>query len=202
MMERQKNKLLIAALVAAVFLMPIQLQFCQAAEVTGKNVSDAMGAQSVKGAESPQEIAAEEDDESGLSTPMMIGIGVGAAVLIGGAVALGSSGGGGDDAITPAPVTPPTSDELVSVWNAEGYQPGSGLTYSGTYSLYQGGSLAYDLNLSDGRHFVGGGNWSLNGYTLKMNTDHGSRYVGDFEPGNITTVSLNATTGWTLTLSR
>ena len=72
---------------------------------------------------------------------MMVGIGVGAAVLIGEAIAIGSNSGGGDggDNNTPAPVTPPTSDQLVSSWNADGVQPGSGWTYYGTVSAVSGG---------------------------------------------------------------
>lgn len=73
---------------------------------------------------------------------------------------------------------------------------------TGRYQLFQGGSLAYDLYVSDGEHLTGGGSWSLSEYTLTMHTDHGSTYVGDFEAGKITTVSLNSNSGWGLTLSR
>jgi len=144
--------------------------------------------------------------KSSLSKPLLIGLG--AAVLVGGAVALGSSGGGGSDgpatpATPPASPTPPTPDQLVSAWHAEASQVGSGLTYSGTYELFQGGGVAYNLYVSDGEHMVGGGGWRLDGYSLTIHTDHGSVYRGNLQPGNLRSVSLNASnTGWSVTLTR
>ncbi len=141
-----------------------------------------------------------ETTESSLSTGAIIGISTGAVVLVGGAIALLSGGGSSDP--PPPPPTPPTADQIVGAWNANASQAGSGLTYTGTYQLYQGGGVAYNIYISDGRHFVGGGSWKNVEYKLYVHTDHGSLYIGDFAPGNINSVTLNASNGWTLTLSR
>ncbi len=213
----KKNKTLqisVFLLVASIALFPIQGALAQAGEEahtpkkestdillpldstqtkTGDNVTlDETSKQAVT-------IKPEAEDDEFFTTGMMIGIGAGAAVLVGGAIALGGGGGGGGD---DAPVVPPTADNLVSAWHAEGNQPGSGRTYSGTYHLYQGGSLGYDLHVSSGEHFVGGGSWKLTDYQLQIHTDHGSSYTGSFVPGNITTINLNSNSQWNLTLTR
>jgi len=200
-------RLLLPLLVAMITLLPAQGTFCHAAEVANQTTADKT--KIIKPSPSTKKMIEEKNvtaktetqavQETSLSTGMKIGIGAGvAAVVIGAAVAIGGGGGGGDD---PAP-QPPTADNLVSAWHAEGRQPGSGKSYSGTYHLYQGGSLGYDLHLSDGQHLVGGGSWTIDGYTLSIHTDHGSRYKGDFIPGNISVITLNANTGWTVTLTR
>jgi hypothetical protein len=202
-MNQKVLPLLLPVLVAAVLLLPVQCRLCLAAEAGQKIVLEDT-AKEPAGVVTPV-----QEEKSGLSTPMMIGIGAGVAVLAGVAIAVGSSGGGDDDngstATTPVvqePETPPTSDQFVAAWNATASQSGSGLTYSGYYQLYQGGGLSYNLWVSDGEHFVGGGGWSLSGYTLTMHTDHGSTYVGTVPSGNnITSVTLNSNNGWTLTLS-
>lgn len=194
MMKDQKRLwLLVPLLITGIFFLPVQLRICQAAEAAGT-------AEEVVLKETKKEpVPSAEESESTLTTPLMIGIG--AAVLVGGAVALGSGGGGGDS--TPSvDLSPPTPDQLVGSWQASANQPGSGLTYTGTYQLFQGGALAYDLFVSDGEHLVGGGNWRLDVYTLSNHTDHGSLYRGDFTPGNISTLSLASNTGWSLTLTR
>jgi len=191
MKDKKMIRLVLPLLITAMFVLPFQVKLCQAAGSAKQIVLEDT---------KKQPVPAAEESESSLSTPLMIGIGV--AVLVGGAVAIGSSGGGGGDSTPAVPQTPPTPDQLVAPWHAEGNQPGSGLTYSGTYHLYQGGGLGYDLRVSDGEHLVGGGSWRLDGYTLSLHTDHGSLYRGDFVPGNISTVSLNANTGWNLTLTR
>jgi hypothetical protein len=205
MMKKRGLRVVLPILVTALLFMPIQLRLCLAAEATETETIVLKG-------RSKQVVAPVEKVESkGMSTPMLIGIGVGVAALAGGAIALGSGGGGSDDgggsatAAPAAPVvsqTPPTSDMVVSAWNAAASQQGSGLTYTGVYQLFQGGAVGYDILISDGEHLVGGGNWTLNGYTLTIRTDHGSRYVGNFQPGNITSVYLNANTGWSLHLAR
>jgi hypothetical protein len=134
-----------------------------------------------------------------MSTGMMIGIGAGAAVLLG--VAIAAGGGGGSDSGGFSTV-PPTAAMLTGRWNANGDQPGSGLTYTGFYTFYAGGSLGYDLNVSDGEHMVGGGSWSINGYELTVTTDHGSVYDGSFVPGLYSTVTLGSNVGWALVLTR
>ncbi|RUM40778.1 MAG: hypothetical protein DSY70_02845 [Desulfobulbus sp.] len=195
-MNKRGLGVLFPILITVLFFMPIQLQLCMAAESSETIVLEGRGKQVVA--------PVDKVESEGMSTPMMIGIGVGVAALAGGAIALGS-GGGGDSSASAAPAasqTPPTSDMLVSAWNAAASQAGSGLTYTGVYQLFQGGAVGYDLLVSDGEHLVGGGNWSLNGFTLTIHTDHGSRYVGNLQPGNLKSVSLVANTGWSLTLAR
>jgi hypothetical protein len=199
MMKQKKLHVVLPVVVAALIILPLQLRVCIADEASETVVLKGKG---------KTVVAPPEEVDSGMSTPMMIGIGVGVAALAGGAVALGSSSGGGDDGgAAPAPAvnqtdTPPAADQLVAAWDATANQPGSGLTYTGVYHLYQGGPVGYDILISDGEHLVGGGNWWLQGYTLTIITDHGSRYMGDFQPGNINSVDLNATTGWNLHLAR
>lgn len=200
------------SLVAVLFtLLPVQVTLCQAAAETSAitlpvEQSAPTGDTEKKAAvssstEAVREIHDPEAEESSMSTGLKIGIGVGAAVLVGVAVAAGGGGGGGDD--TPAvPIGPPTADSLVGAWSAQGNQPGSGLTYTGTYHLYQGGSLGYDLNISDGQHLVGSGSWRINGYQLDIHTDHGSLYSGSFAQGVYNVVHMNANTDWNLTISR
>ncbi len=201
-MKKNGVRYLLPVLLAAVLFMPVQLRLCLAAE-TVPVVKDVETTETLEAVETVTPVGAEEEDASSLSTPVIIGIGVGAAVLIGVAVAAGGGGSDSDSNSTvPVQTTPPTSDQLVSSWSADAIQPGSGLTYYGTYQLYQGGSLSYDIYISDGEHFAGGGSWSISEYTLTIYTDHGSRYVGDFAPGNINTVTMNSTTGWGLTLTR
>ncbi|BHH84220.1 hypothetical protein [Desulforhopalus sp. 52FAK] len=139
--------------------------------------------------------------KTSLSTGAKVGIGVGAVVLVGGVVALaGGSGGSGGGSSEPA--GPPTADSLVSAWQATANQPGSGLTYTGTYHLYQSGAISYAVYISDGQQFAGGGSWTLEEYRLTIRTDHGSVYSGSFAPGNISSVDLNSNTGWNLFLTR
>ena len=133
-----------------------------------------------------------------LSNNMMIGIGAGAAVLLGVAVAVDDGSGGSD----PAPVVPPTAAQLVDAWQAVGDQPGSGRTYTGTYHLYDGGSIGYDLQVSSGEHLVGTGSWRITDYYLEIHTDHGSLYSGQFTPGIYTSIHMNATSQWNLHLTR
>lgn len=214
-----KNKktvlILLPLLVAALSFLPVQVALAQAAEVTKKadtvtTLKPTLHKKAVKENKptEPQKPTSAIDNsvddtvvvEEGfsLSTGTMIAIGAGAVVLLGGGIALASD----SSDPPPPPPTPPTADQLVSPWHAEGNQPGSGLTYTGTYHLYQGGGLGYDLYVSNGQHLVGGGAWRIDHYTLYLHTDHGSRYTGNFAPGNINSVNLNANTGWNLTLTR
>lgn len=196
----QKNIIvkLVPFLVMAMSLLPVQASWCQASESTESTgakkelVLDETKKQAV-----PEE-SVEEDGES-LSTGVKVGIGVGAVAVIGAAVAIGGGGGGGDD----APIVSPTADSLVAGWHAEGNQPGSGRTYSGTFHLYQGGSLGYDLQVHGEDHMVGGGSWRVNGYQLEIRTDHGSLYSGQFVPAAAyVVINMNSNTGWNLTLTR
>lgn len=200
------SRLLMSMLVVTISLLPVQVSLCQAA-ATPASVPVELPAEDKKVA--VEEIDKETDKatvpekpakkEPFMSTGMMIGVGAGAVVLLGGAIALGS-GGGGDDSSDP--VVPPTMDQLVSPWSAVGNQPGSGRSYTGTFHLYSGGSLGYDLNVSSGEHLVGGGSWRINGYQLEVHTDHGSLYSGSFTPGNYSIIQMNANTQWNVTLTR
>ncbi len=192
-------------LIAFITFLPVQGVFCQTSEKVSKILGEEAHTSKKESTDSflpldPVEIKTAAEDDKFFTTGMMIGIGAGAAVLVGGAIALGGGGGGGggDD----VPAVPPTADQLVSAWHAEGDQPGSGRTYSGTYHLYQGGSLGYDLQVSSGEHFVGGGSWKLTDYQLQIHTDHGSLYTGSFIPGNITTIHLTSNSQWNLALTR
>lgn len=208
-----KSKMVLRAVVSLLVLVsvfvPLQVSVCLAAssdavllpvfqeEAPGKEEG---GVDPFEEVATPPEVPVPDEEEPFFSTGMKIGVGAAAAIALGVAV---SSGGG--SAASPAPVVPavpPTADQLVDPWHVEGQQPGSGRSYTGTFHLYQGGALGYDLNLSDGVHLVGGGNWRLTEYLLQIYTDHGSLYSGSFVPGNITSVHLNANTGWTVTLSR
>ncbi len=202
----------LVSLLAVLFaLLPVQVTLCQAAESTV--VSLPVGGSLADGNTEKKKVVrtskdafdeaekSEDDEESSISTGMWIGIGVGAAGLIGVAVAVGGGGGGGGDE-PPAPIVPPTAAQIVDAWAAAGNQPGSGRTYTGTYHLYDGGSLGYDLQVSSGEHLVGSGSWRITGYQLDIHTDHGSLYSGSFVPGNINTINMNANTGWNLTLNR
>jgi len=204
-------------LIVVVALLPVQAAFCQSVEIVPTLVADKTKV--LKSSDSTEKLIVEKDtagrteaprspvessqrkSSSSFSTGAKIAISAGVAALaVGVAVAVGGGGGGGSSS---PPLTPPTADQLVSPWHAEGHQPGSGRSYTGTYHLYQGGGLGYDLHRSDGQHLVGGGGWRINEYTLTMHTDHGSRYKGNFVPGNYSTISLNApNSGWTVTLTR
>jgi len=190
--------MLVPLLVAVLSFLPVQLALAQAAQATNKVDS----VTTLKPEVHKKAVEAEEtgsvEEEFSLSTGTMIAIGAGAVVLVGGAIALGTDSSDSP----PPPPTPPTADQLVNPWHAEGNQPGSGLTYTGTYHLYQGGALGYDLYVSNGQRLVGGGAWRIDHYTLSIHTDHGSLYRGDFAPGNLNSVNLNSNTGWNLTLTR
>jgi len=199
------SRVLTPMLVAAIFLLPVQISLCQTvaapesvpvelpAEKNKVAVDKTAGNATVP--------ASTHKKDSSLSTGTWIGIGAGAVVLLGGAVALGSGGGSGSSGGSD-PVVPPTAAQMVSAWQAVGEQPGSGRTYTGTYHLYDGGSIGYDLNVSSGEHLVGSGSWRTNGYQLEIHTDHGSLYSGSFSPGVYTIIHMNANTQWNLTLTR
>ena len=203
-MKNDKSPVLVSMLAAVITLLPVQVTLCQAAAVE-TSIPVELHPENKKVAVETSEKATPSvktgnAEESSMSTGMMIGIGAGAVVLLGAAIAVGSGGGGGDDPA--APIVPPTANNLVDAWHAEGEQPGSGRTYSGTYHLYDGGSLGYDLTVSSGEHLVGGGSWRINGYQLQIHTDHGSRYSGEFTPGNYTVIHMSANTQWNSTLTR
>lgn len=220
MKNTSMSRVLTPMLVAAISLLPIQIPLCQAAAAPESvPVELPVEKNKVIVDKTPDNAIVLPEVakyDSSLSTGTWVGIGAGAVVLLGGAVALGSGGGGDDSSSVAATngvttgssggggdsVAPPTAGQLVSAWHGAGEQPGSGRTYTGTYHLYDGGSIGYDLNLSSGEHYVGGGSWRINGYQLQIHTDHGSLYSGSFSPGVYTIIHMNANTQWNLTLTR
>ena len=133
-----------------------------------------------------------------MSTGMKVALGVGAGVVvIAGVAALAGGGGSGDS--TP---TPPTTDQVVGAWHANAICT-DGRTYSGTYTLYAGGSHYFDITISDGTHIAGSGAWNLNEYDLELRNYQHSTYQGTFAEGIKTTVTLYATDGrWKLVLTK
>jgi hypothetical protein len=145
----------------------------------------------------------ESDSDANISQDVWLGIGAATAVVLG-AVALNDSDSGGNEvAAAPATPEPPTADSLVAGWSVSGQQPGSGRSYFGTFYLYQGGGLGYQLSVSDGENLSGGGGWNLWEYTLQIKTDHGSTYQGVFTQGSdYNSIELTSDTAWVVTMSR
>lgn len=201
----------IVLLITVFTFLPAQLTLCQAAEVTAVTLPMAGNSEENGNTEKKTAVvnsdetdpaidAAEEDDES-MSTGMKVGLAVGAAAAVGAGIAL-AAGSGSDSGGSSGSTEPPTAASLVGAWSAAGDQPGSGRTYTGTYHLYDGGGLGYDLNVSSGEHLVGSGSWRITEYLLEMHTDHGSLYSGQFTPGVYNIIHMNANTQWNLTLTR
>jgi hypothetical protein len=138
---------------------------------------------------SPAPKAISKDDEKGMSTGMKYTLGVGGAVVaLVGIAAL--AGGGSSD----SPPTPPTNEEMPGPWTANANSV-DGRTYSGTYTLYSGGSHSYDIYVSDGQHKVGSGAWKLVEYDLELRNYNGSTYRGTFDQGVKNTVTTYTTDG-------
>ena len=137
----------------------------------------------------------EDTEDEGMSTTTKIVIGAGTAVIIGAALALG--GGGGSS--SPDPILPPTVEQLVGSWSASASSV-EHLSYTGTYTLYADATHSYDLHFNNGSRKVGRGRWDINGYRLSLHNDTGTTYSGEFAAGNIVTVRLYTTVGWTLDL--
>lgn len=216
---KKSARFVLPFLLFAVALSPVQLSLAQTAaeveilEANSKKIvktdsEDAVVSEDVPVLDENSKTAKEDEtlcgvEKTKLSRTAKVGIGVGAAVLVGGVVALAAGGGGSDGGGSSSSSSqPPTAEHLVDAWQATADQPGSGLTYTGTYQLYNGGAISYAVYISDGQQFSGGGRWTLEGYRLTIRTDHGSVYSGTLEPGNINTVDLNANTGWNLHLAR
>ncbi|TKB09151.1 hypothetical protein [Desulforhopalus sp. IMCC35007] len=132
-----------------------------------------------------------------MSTGMKVALGVGAGVVVIAGVAALAGGGSGDS--TP---TPPTTDQVVGAWHANAICI-DGRTYSGTYTLYAGGSHYFDITISDGTHVAGSGAWNLDEYDLELRNYQHSTYQGTFAERIKTTVTLYATDGrWKLVLTK
>lgn len=148
------------------------------------------------------EIPKGEGGLKSLSTKTKIGIGVGAAVIVGGVVALAAGGSGGGDSNS----GPPTADEMPGPWHAEGVGHVQNMTYSGTYTFYSGGTHSYSLVFTDNangaqEYLSGGGTWFIRDAYFEMHNQTGSVYTGSFtDKNNITVTTTNG--WWTTTLSR
>lgn len=139
---------------------------------------------------SPQPEPLPKVESTGMSTGMKYTLGVGGAVIaIVGIVAL--AGGSSSDS-SDSPPTPPTDAQMVGAWSAAANSV-DGRTYTGTYTLYSGGSHTYDIYVSDGRHKVGSGAWKLVDYTLELRNFSGSTYRGTFAQGVTTSVTTVTT---------
>jgi hypothetical protein len=142
------------------------------------------------------EIPPVEVDEP-MSTGMKVALGVGAGVVVIAGIAALAGGGSGDSS-----PTPPTTDQVVGAWHANAICVDS-RTYSGTYTLYAGGSHYFDITISDGTHIAGSGAWNLNEYDLQLRNYQHSTYQGTFAEGIKTTVTLYTTDGrWKLVLTK
>ncbi len=147
----------------------------------------------------PVKAQPDQQPEEGLSTLAKVGIGVGAVAVVGGVVALAAGGGSSDSSSSSAP----SSAKLVGQWNANASNDEYGLTFTGIFNLYEIGSYTYDYLVSDGMHEQGTGNWTLVGNRLTTVSDTGSTFVGDFQGGNFTTITMHHTVlQWVLNLTK
>lgn len=144
--------------------------------------------------ESDQE--SEEPDEA-MSTGMKVALGVGGGVVAIAGIAALAGGSGGDSS-----PKPPTQEQMVGPWQANAFSVDD-RTYSGTYTLYAGGSHSYDLYISDGTRKVGSGAWRLVDYALELRNFSGSTYRGGFAPGVKNSATLTTTDNrWKLTITK
>lgn len=138
---------------------------------------------------SPTPEVASKDDGEGMSTGMKYTLGVGGAVVALVGIAALATGGSSD-----SPPTPPTEEQMLGPWTANANAV-DGRTYSGTYTLYSGGSHSYDIYVSDGNHKVGSGAWKLVDYNFELRNYSGSTYRGTFAQGVKNTVTTYTTDG-------
>lgn len=137
---------------------------------------------------SPKPEATSKNDGEGMSTGMKYTLGVGGAVVaLVGIAAL--AGGGSSSDSSP---TPPTEEQMLGPWMADANSVDS-RTYTGTYTLYSGGTHSYEIFVSDGQHKVGSGAWKLVGYDLELRNFGGSTYRGTFAQGVKNTVTTVTT---------
>jgi hypothetical protein len=141
-----------------------------------------------------------QQPEEGLSTLAKVGIGVGAVAVVGGVVALAGGSGGSSNSSSSST---PASAKLVGQWDANASNDEYGLVFYGSFNLYEIGSYTYDYDVSDGMHEQGTGTWTLDGNRLTTVSDTGSTFVGEFQGGNFTTITMHhAQLQWVLILSK
>lgn len=164
---------------------------------TDSDATDKATSTTSKTTPAPESDPAPEEPNEAMSTGMKVALGVGGGVVaIAGIAALAGGGSGGSSP------TPPTQEQMVGPWQANAFSVDD-RTYSGTYTLYAGGSHSYDLYISDGTHKVGSGVWRLVDYALELRNFSGSTYRGSFTQGVKNSVTLNTTDGrWKLTITK
>lgn len=139
----------------------------------------------------------ESADEEGMSTLTKVGIGVGVVAAVG--LVVGLASGSSDSS-----PSYPTNEGLLGAWHSEGLCLIDGRTYTGTYNFYAVGRHTYDITGEDGRK-TGNGVWTLTEgpYSLRMENESGSIYVGEFAAGNYNSITMTTTDGrWQVTLTR
>ncbi len=168
-------------------------------EEEGADVSSSVAQEATENSADKEAGDPETTKSEGMSTWTKVGIGAGVVAVVGIALAAGG-GGGGDDG-----PSFPTNASMVGVWSAEGTRRDGSNSYTGTYTLYDGGASRYDLNLLDGAHLAGSGRWvqPAETLTLQIANDTGSVYVGEFAAGNFSTITLVTTNGnWQVVLTK
>lgn len=124
--------------------------------------------------------------------------GIGAGVILVAGIALSGGGSSGP--------TYPNEERLVGVWNAQGVRTDGSNSYTGTFTLSAGGTHTYDIILAaNNERKTGRGTWynEPQTYSLILNNDSGSLYIGEFVPGNLSTITLTTSDGrWQLTLTK
>lgn len=126
-------------------------------------------------------------ESEGMSTGMKYTLGIGGAVVA--LVGIAALAGGGSSDSSP---TPPTEAQMVGPWSAAANSV-DGRTYTGTYTLYSGGTHTYEIFVSDGQYKVGSGAWKLVEYDLELRNFGGSTYRGTFSQGVKNTVTTVTT---------
>lgn len=194
------GKAVLPFLMAAILALPLAPISALATETKSEEVQVIKAEKTkVKPAEADKAETPEVEAKEGMSTGMMVGIGAGAAALVVVAVAAGGSGGSSDSG-------PPSAEQVVGVWHAEGVGHVQGKTYTGTYTINAGGTHTYNLVMTVTRtgaqeNRVGNGRWYLNGAEFELHNDTGSVYKGTFTNKN--SVVVETTNGWwTTTLTR
>jgi len=168
-------------------------------EEAGADVNSSVAQEATENSADKEAGDAETTKSEGMSTWMKVGIGAGVVAIAGIALAAGG-GGGGDDG-----PSFPTNASMVGIWSAQGTQRGGSKTYTGTYTLYDGGASRYDISLSDGEYLAGSGRWvqPAETLTLQIANDTGSVYVGEFVAGSFSTITMVTTNGdWQLVLTK
>lgn len=124
--------------------------------------------------------------------------GIGAGVILVAGIALSGGGSSGPSF--------PTEEKMVGTWNAQGVKTDGRDSYTGTYTLYNGGTHTYDIFVASfNERRTGNGTWyqAPETFSLVLKNDTGSLYQGDFVPGNLTTITLLTSDGrWRVTLTK